>query len=761
MKIATYSKPLAALFATAAIAFSASAEVEIISADPMPGNVDELSTVTIGLSSFAVNSEGEADYSFITIKDEDGKSYSYTATGNQRQATIVVTLDEAITTAGTYTLTIPEGTLLSMSYETNDEIELVYNVTGSTGDSSESEYKLTWGTPEPAPGTVNSIPTSITIPSTSTVSLSIYGVDSSALKITGPDGDVAYKSFGLSRSGSAYIYLNEEITAPGEYTFTIPEGWAVDTNGKGVSPELSFTYTVVEALPDLEVQCNPDPEEELYSLSEFKVIVDGYSDLSLVNESSTLATVSKDGKQVTRAFVSLGTFSMGRVSFPCLDFELFEPLTEAGVYNINLPSGSIIDNETEELLGAINITYTILEAPVPNFTFTPSNEGTVASLVGTIDIALTDYTEGGIYFTNGIDSVTATVTDSDDEVVATFPVAYGETGHVKIEIAEDDAITKGGYYTVSIPSGAISNFEDTPLGAISFTYYVGKEYTVSIDPKEGTVESLGDFTVTFDGIDLVKASDTAGPKDYPYYATVGANGSLTKVAQMRANTFAANNTMSIGIQSGTVTEAGDYAIVIPAAYYTVDGGQPKEDLVFYYTIAAKEVTFFCEPRLVNPEEDADVESLDSIEFAFQAVDENWEDITEGITYKHDSTKAPTLALVSTDTWEVVEYNNGTVSGTDPNLVWSSYYGVNTNGAYLFTIPDGYMTATDADGNTATSDEMMAMFYLTKKSDGVTSISFQKLEKGAIYNLNGVKVGTDVNNLPAGIYIMNGKKVVIK
>ena len=313
---------------------------------------------------------------------------------------------------------------------------------------------------------------------------------------------------------------------------------------------------------------------------------------------------------------------------------------------------------------------------------------------------------------------------------------------------------------MSIPSGAIANAStDEPLGAVAVTYYVGAEYTVSIDPAEGEVESLESFVVTFDGIEKVKASDDAAPKDYPYYATVAEDGTITKVAQMNANTFAGDNTISLSIRGGAVTESGNYAVVIPTAYYTVDGAEPKEELVFYYTIAAQEVTFYCEPRLVSPEEDATVGSLDTIEFTFQAVDSNWEDITEGITYKHDSTKAPTLALLS-DSWQIVEYNNGTVTGTDPNLAWNSYYGVKTEGTYLFTIPDGYMTATDANGNTAKSDEFQAVIYFDK-STGVNTISVEKVEKDAIYNLNGVKVNQDVNNLPAGLYIVNGKKVVIK
>jgi hypothetical protein len=72
-----------------------------------------------------------------------------------------------------------------------------------------------------------------------------------------------------------------------------------------------------------------------------------------------------------------------------------------------------------------------------------------------------------------------------------------------------------------------------------------------------------------------------------------------------------------------------------------------------------------------------------------------------------------------------------------------------------------MTATDANGNTVSNEETMAMFEFAPDESGVGSIKFEKIENGAIYNLNGVKLDADANNLPAGIYIINGKKTVVK
>jgi hypothetical protein len=45
-------------------------------------------------------------------------------------------------------------------------------------------------------------------------------------------------------------------------------------------------------------------------------------------------------------------------------------------------------------------------------------------------------------------------------------------------------------------------------------------------------------------------------------------------------------------------------------------------------------------------------------------------------------------------------------------------------------------------------------------NGVASVASDS-NLGNVYNMQGIKVGTDLNRLPAGIYILNGKKVAIK
>jgi hypothetical protein len=58
----------------------------------------------------------------------------------------------------------------------------------------------------------------------------------------------------------------------------------------------------------------------------------------------------------------------------------------------------------------------------------------------------------------------------------------------------------------------------------------------------------------------------------------------------------------------------------------------------------------------------------------------------------------------------------------------------------------------------TADTVVKVEVATE--NGVSAISAESL-RGNVYNLQGISVGTDLNRLPAGIYIINGRKIAVK
>lgn len=69
----------------------------------------------------------------------------------------------------------------------------------------------------------------------------------------------------------------------------------------------------------------------------------------------------------------------------------------------------------------------------------------------------------------------------------------------------------------------------------------------------------------------------------------------------------------------------------------------------------------------------------------------------------------------------------------------------------------------SDNSTQTED--MSLVKLAFTYDGTTGIQqvehVQKALQGKVYNLNGQLVGTSTEGLTKGVYIVNGKKVIIK
>jgi hypothetical protein len=79
------------------------------------------------------------------------------------------------------------------------------------------------------------------------------------------------------------------------------------------------------------------------------------------------------------------------------------------------------------------------------------------------------------------------------------------------------------------------------------------------------------------------------------------------------------------------------------------------------------------------------------------------------------------------------------------------YNVYLNGEQVEVNEDAY--SFNVSGDTVVKVELSSV-------NGVSSVSADS-SLSSIYNLQGIKVGTDRNYLPAGIYILNGKKIAIK
>ena len=73
-----------------------------------------------------------------------------------------------------------------------------------------------------------------------------------------------------------------------------------------------------------------------------------------------------------------------------------------------------------------------------------------------------------------------------------------------------------------------------------------------------------------------------------------------------------------------------------------------------------------------------------------------------------------------------------------------------------------VTLTYDDETTETQDMSLVKLSFTYITTGISNIeTSNKVLAGKVFNLNGQLVGTSTQNLNKGIYIVHGKKVIIK
>ena len=103
----------------------------------------------------------------------------------------------------------------------------------------------------------------------------------------------------------------------------------------------------------------------------------------------------------------------------------------------------------------------------------------------------------------------------------------------------------------------------------------------------------------------------------------------------------------------------------------------------------------------------------------------------------------------------VSENNGTVyisEGSSYGKGYRSYIDYTGTTAPAKALSISFSGVEDGDDNGTTTE-----IRVTELADDV----IQTLGIGGVYNLNGQKVADTTRNLPAGIYIVNGRKVVVK
>lgn len=277
--------------------------------------------------------------------------------------------------------------------------------------------------------------------------------------------------------------------------------------------------------------------------------------------------------------------------------------------------------------------------------------------------------------------------------------------------------------------------------------YMQREYpTFTVTPAEGTIlERLSEITVTCD--EGIKASNLK----------VSSEGAVTTFTVKQTN----SNTLTLTAKKElTTTNNVDLNIVFTGDILLNPNGMNmsipiptrygKRTLVTYDLMGDAPAATI---NNIDPADGSVLESLTSVVFSFSYY----------MNASEDETKQPRLYLEGTTELIPVEYTTrpedgvktmtqGAIKATTP---------VTANGTYILEVPTGYFI--DANNNDI---EGVTLKYIVKNDTSLEDIVTDAESNWTVYDITGRKVleTADYNKVEAlskGIYIINGKKAIVK
>lgn len=498
-----------------------------------------------------------------------------------------------------------------------------------------------------------------------------------------------------------------------------------------------------------------------------------YSDVT-VSQSPSASTTIKDSstKQATLTFSGSATISKVVI----IDEDNNETTTtfaaandEGTLWNVDLPqdiltnsvtgftmrvyatdaSGKIIGNAGGES-GYLDLNF-LCNIP-RELTISPSNTEKFTSLTA----FQFSYADGAkligdaskIVLASGNDTLKGTL--SDDGMTYT--------------LAEE--LTTPGKYTLSIPEGTFSLGKGYLNKAVSLVYEIKKastDYNVTISPADGsTLSVLDEFTITFNSYEAGIVNNLY----YYYPVLVDEKGDTVCKAGCEV-VEAGTNKFLITLKSSVISE-GTYTLKIPAEciYLTpkknaVINYIPNDYMEFTYTVVPEAKTYGT--VTLDPANGSEVKSLSSISVRFEdafsiKVNNSSSSVSANVYKINDDSENEDTGIIAT------------LAKSDKdgrkNLTITLSKEITAYGKYTFTIPKNSIYLAYLSGDKYNYElDMVFNYTVDPNASGIDTINVEEDDYVNVYTIQGVKVASgkrdDVTNGLKGLYIINGKKVVLK
>ena len=425
-------------------------------------------------------------------------------------------------------------------------------------------------------------------------------------------------------------------------------------------------------------------------------------------------------------------------------------ISTPGTYSYTIPAGCIKSVDNEEFAEQ-TFNFTVASA-LEMESYSPGYEGTdnldKIKITFTEEIASVQMPASGLVIVDNywtpVANIKQDVTISDDKKSVTLEL--------------DTPITTPGGYNLDIYEGIFTSVNGAINQYASLYFQVvdnAPSYTTNLKDGE-RVKEIKNLEITFNNVKEVKLVEGADNVMVYTPAETGVEGTATLADGKITVTF-----------EQEFTEEGHYTLVIPAGMFTMDGtpNEAREINVelFTFTVVPLEIVS------VTPVEDY-VYELGKIVVKFNqtvtlSFDEYWQLISNEIILKsEDKEYTLTYNSMATNASDEIEYL--------VNAVWNGYEYESTpiteDGVYTLNLADIVVDHAAEDyidewGYPSKIWHEKGKFcegtrtWIISDDSSVESIETENAEK-TVYDLTGRNVKQITN---AGIYIVNGKKIVIK
>ena len=459
-------------------------------------NLLELSTVKVTYADVPTLATEGASVDVINTETSTAVTTATVAYDAEDWNSVVFTLAAAITTPGTYTLTIPDEFIWNSQYNDIAEDKGV-----SQGATYTPATTLTFTVIGPiAPISITPADQSEVESFTSaTITFEEDVTYDELIEVTiAQRNGLYYQKATVSVDGATVtVSAPEEITEAGTYAISVPAGAFSTADGRtNEAFTTMFTITEPAGPADTFVYTSVVPADgsEVAELSSITVTYPQWV-CDYINE-TPFNVVDAESNVVTTASLTYND------NWEDVVIVLEEPITAEGTYTITVPAGYIYSNEGYDPSAAdkgvsngaiynpeFTLTYTVKAASEPINTFDyksvdPANESVVKELG---DITIT-------FPANVANEVTDTpinvINSEDGSTVTTATLGYplGE-GNDKVVLRLTEAVKTNGTYTITVPEGYIYDYDDAicnPEFTLTYTVdTVNGISTVTIDSLEG------------------------------------------------------------------------------------------------------------------------------------------------------------------------------------------------------------------------------------------------------------------------------------